>query len=202
LDIPDEVVIAGSLDAALQVLGSKEFAETLEDTFIIGGGSIYKEAVEKPECEKIFLTTIHQDYECDVFFPNIYKQGFSKPADPVESHETKGVQFDMNVLTRSGMGQASPAAPITSAAPVTVTADVVCAMHSCTYSCMHAQSHTHARAHAHDTVTLTYTYMHTLSHGKSHSLTRLREFSSCKGSPTHPRAFNSRRGTRSASTWS
>jgi len=40
--------------------------------FIIGGYSLYKEALSPPcvsGCGQVYLTRIHSDFECDVFFP-------------------------------------------------------------------------------------------------------------------------------------
>ena len=40
-----------------------------EEVFIIGGGEIYKQAMEI--ADKIYLTKIHQDFEGDTMFPEI-----------------------------------------------------------------------------------------------------------------------------------
>lgn len=37
--------------------------------FIIGGAEIYASALQKPECERILLTRVTGEYECDTFFP-------------------------------------------------------------------------------------------------------------------------------------
>lgn len=38
-----------------------------EDVFIIGGGEIYKEALQM--CDRIYLTKIHANFEGDTYFP-------------------------------------------------------------------------------------------------------------------------------------
>jgi dihydrofolate reductase len=40
-----------------------------EENFIIGGGSIYKQFL--PLADKLYITRVHQDFEGDVFFPEI-----------------------------------------------------------------------------------------------------------------------------------
>jgi len=39
--------------------------------FIIGGSLLYKEAIDHPNLDGLFLTLIHGSYKSDVFFPNI-----------------------------------------------------------------------------------------------------------------------------------
>lgn len=43
--------------------------EELQDAFVIGGASIYKQLL--PLCDEIYLTHIYTDINPDVFFPNI-----------------------------------------------------------------------------------------------------------------------------------
>jgi dihydrofolate reductase len=40
-----------------------------EESFIIGGGSIYRQFL--PYCNKLYLTLVHKDYDADTFFPEI-----------------------------------------------------------------------------------------------------------------------------------
>jgi hypothetical protein len=59
--------------------------------FVIGGGQIYKEALELPECDKIYRTLVHGNFDCDTFFPSIpaaceltsLQRGVSVPASTV-----------------------------------------------------------------------------------------------------------------------
>lgn len=44
----------------------------IRDVFVIGGESIYKQAIEHPYCKHIYVTNIQQkETECDTFFPKI-----------------------------------------------------------------------------------------------------------------------------------
>ena len=51
---------------------------TVENIFIIGGASVYRQAIEKDIADGIYLTRIHEEYECDTFFPEIPEQ-FGEP---------------------------------------------------------------------------------------------------------------------------
>ena len=54
------------------------------EIFIIGGGQIFKEALEKGMVDKLYLTKVKGDYGADTFFPE-YEKEFPK----VISSETK-----------------------------------------------------------------------------------------------------------------
>ncbi len=45
-----------------------------EEIFIIGGGQIFKEALEKNLVDKLYLTLVQGDYHADTFFPEYKKQ--------------------------------------------------------------------------------------------------------------------------------
>lgn len=58
------VKVVGSLKEALQI--AKQ--EITGEIFIIGGGEIYKEAIKI--ADKIYLTLVEGDFNCDTFFPD------------------------------------------------------------------------------------------------------------------------------------
>lgn len=53
---------------AVKTLQSCDF-KNIETIWVIGGYSIYKEALDNHLCDKLFLTKIQRNFECDVFFP-------------------------------------------------------------------------------------------------------------------------------------
>lgn len=61
-------LVANSLEEAI------ELAKDQEKVFIIGGAQIYKEAIEKDLVDRLDITKVHQDFEADVFFPEIDTQ--------------------------------------------------------------------------------------------------------------------------------
>ncbi|KAF0408603.1 dihydrofolate reductase [Gigaspora margarita] len=64
----DMYVIHSSLDEAVANLVGKP---TIARIFIIGGGYVYKEAIESPLCEYILITKVYKNFNCDTFFPKI-----------------------------------------------------------------------------------------------------------------------------------
>jgi len=66
LSLPDSVLIAGSLDAAKELLT----ARGVRHVFVIGGESIYKQALQVPEwSQRIYYTHIEKEFKCDRYFP-------------------------------------------------------------------------------------------------------------------------------------
>ena len=60
-------VVVNSVEEALRVAKSNEENEA----FIIGGGQIYKLAVDAGLVDKIYLTKIHHSFDGDTFFPEL-----------------------------------------------------------------------------------------------------------------------------------
>lgn len=60
---PDGCIVVSSLEEAIATTNPNE------ENFIIGGGSIYREAMGL--ADKLYLTKIHNSYEGDTFFPEI-----------------------------------------------------------------------------------------------------------------------------------
>lgn len=67
LDLPSGVLNFTSLDEALNVL----YKQTIGKIFIIGGGSLYDEAIQHPDCRNLYLTEIKANFDCDTYFPEI-----------------------------------------------------------------------------------------------------------------------------------
>ena len=65
-----EVKIASSL--AEGVKQAKQSPGS-EETFIFGGGEIFKEALEKDIVDKLYLTKVEGDFQADTFFPDYSK---------------------------------------------------------------------------------------------------------------------------------
>lgn len=50
----------------------KEYIESKEENFVIGGATIYK--LLMPYASKLYLTLIHEEFEGDVYFPEIKEE--------------------------------------------------------------------------------------------------------------------------------
>lgn len=68
VELPEGTLLAHSLDEALE-LAQKHGAD--RKTFVIGGATLYAEAIKHSNCEKLILTEIEGTADCDVFFPTI-----------------------------------------------------------------------------------------------------------------------------------
>ena len=73
----------------------KKYAQSEEEVFVIGGGSIYEKLL--PYANKIFLTKVHSSFKADVFFPEL-EAGKWKIA--AEEHHEKGEknEFDFSFI--------------------------------------------------------------------------------------------------------
>lgn len=60
---PEDTVVVHSLDKAI------EMSKGDDQPFIIGGGEIYKQAIDR--ADRIELTRVHETFEADTFFPEI-----------------------------------------------------------------------------------------------------------------------------------
>ncbi|HET6610508.1 MAG TPA: dihydrofolate reductase [Kofleriaceae bacterium] len=63
--LPEGVVRAGGLDEAVAA------ARTAAAVFVVGGGQIYRAAIDDDRCAALWLTRIAGDFGCDVWFPPI-----------------------------------------------------------------------------------------------------------------------------------
>jgi len=68
LPVPKGVFLSDSLDQALGLAEKK--CNTQGAIFVIGGAQIFKQAIQHPACEKIYMTHVLGDYHCDTFFPD------------------------------------------------------------------------------------------------------------------------------------
>ena len=96
-----DVSVHGSLESALEMLASPGYNDTIETVFVIGGGQVYKEALESPLCDAVHLTAIESDLECDTFFPAIDGSKFRVwSSSPVRRE--KETEYTFLCYSRSG----------------------------------------------------------------------------------------------------
>lgn len=55
---------------------SPDYSGWDDNIFIIGGASLYEEALKKLVVDRIYLTVINQNYEGDVFFPQFNQEDY------------------------------------------------------------------------------------------------------------------------------
>lgn len=78
-EVPD-VFWVDSLESAIDLAKNKEGNDEI---FIIGGGQIFEEALEKDLVERLYLTIIEGDYGADTFFPDYVNAGFKVEKEEV-----------------------------------------------------------------------------------------------------------------------
>ena len=66
-----DIILAKSLQDALDKLGEIDTVGdvVVNDVFVIGGASVYQDALCHPMCTTAHVTWIHGNYDCDTFFP-------------------------------------------------------------------------------------------------------------------------------------
>jgi len=95
---PEDVLVASSVASAVEVLQTRG---DVGEMFVIGGHSAYQEALSLPNCDRIFLTRIGKDFECDTFFPTFNEADFHV-AHVSATKSQKNVPFDFIVYERDG----------------------------------------------------------------------------------------------------
>ena len=78
-EAPPGALLAGSLKEALCLAQDDS---SVENVLIIGGASVYQEAVQGDWPCRIYLTRIQQEFVCDTFFPQFDTEVFKKIQNP------------------------------------------------------------------------------------------------------------------------
>ena len=100
-DSPD-VLVCRSFTEAVQLVDS--LSDKLESCWVIGGSSVYEEAMRNLRLEKLYITRILKDFECDTFLPEINLDKWKLTQDKdvsTEVQEEAGVQFQYEIYQRN-----------------------------------------------------------------------------------------------------
>ncbi|XP_028852784.1 dihydrofolate reductase [Denticeps clupeoides] len=93
--------LASDFSAALRLLDTSELANELDQVWVIGGSSLYKETMESPGHRRLFVTRILQQFDSDTFLPDIDLDKYSLlagfPGVPQGLQEENGVQYRFEV---------------------------------------------------------------------------------------------------------
>jgi dihydrofolate reductase len=92
LSIPN-VEVVHSLEEAISLCKAEN------EAFVIGGAEIYRQALQFTN--RIYLTTVHQDYDADTFFPEL-KENEWKEVEKIdhEADEKNKVAYTFSTLER------------------------------------------------------------------------------------------------------
>ena len=103
-------LVANSLDAALQQLASMPIAHV----FVIGGGSVYAEAMTHPRCAGVHLTLLHaDDIPCDTHLTPIDPTRFrlwgaTSPRCETDRASGRRLRYEVQVWTPCGNAPVLP----------------------------------------------------------------------------------------------
>mmetsp|Transcript_34498 Transcript_34498/g.104081 ORF Transcript_34498/g.104081 Transcript_34498/m.104081 type:complete len:189 (-) Transcript_34498:79-645(-) len=95
--VPPEVKVVGDLPAALAIAAA---TNDISKVFVIGGATVYSQALELAECAQIYLTVVKHDFECDTAMPPVDPAQFA--VDPAFTKEvTEGdVTYEYRLYNR------------------------------------------------------------------------------------------------------
>ncbi len=83
--------VVGSVDEAIEIAKNEQGSDEI---FIIGGGQIYQQAMEKGIVDRLYLTLVEGDFGADTFFPE-YSQ-FSKV---ISEEDREDAEYKYKFLT-------------------------------------------------------------------------------------------------------
>ncbi|KAM9254155.1 dihydrofolate reductase [Dugong dugon] len=97
--------LAKSLDDALKLIEQPELENKVDMVWIVGGSSVYKDAMNHPGHLRLFVTRIMQEFESDTFFPEIdfkkYKLLPEYPGILSDVQEEKGIKYKFEVYEKN-----------------------------------------------------------------------------------------------------
>lgn len=99
LEVPDGVIAARSLDAALAATAAPD----IETTFVVGGAGLFQEALVDARLRYVYLTRIAGRFGCDVTMPDLDARGFVRDAtwEGEAIGEDNGVRYRIERLRRA-----------------------------------------------------------------------------------------------------
>jgi dihydrofolate reductase len=94
LTVPDGVVAATSLDAALSVTD-------VETIFVVGGAGLFQEALVDARLRYVYLTRVEGRFDCDIKMPDLDARGFFRDAtwEGEAIGEDNGVRYRIERLS-------------------------------------------------------------------------------------------------------
>ena len=98
----EDVFVCHNYEEALSRVD--DMKDKIESCWIIGGTSVYQEAMNHQRLDKLYITRILKDYDCDTFFPAVDTDRWSLTSDkmvPGDVQTEDGVQFKYEVYEQS-----------------------------------------------------------------------------------------------------
>uniref|UniRef100_A0A1J3H9U5 Bifunctional dihydrofolate reductase-thymidylate synthase n=1 Tax=Noccaea caerulescens TaxID=107243 RepID=A0A1J3H9U5_NOCCA len=95
----ENVVTCSSIDSALDLLAAPPYHLSIEKLFVIGGGDVLRESLNKPSCEAIHLTEIDTSLDCDTFIPAVDTSAYQPWCSSLPISEN-GLRFSFTTYVR------------------------------------------------------------------------------------------------------
>ena len=71
--VPQNVFKAKNFLDIFEITKKEPIGDVIENIFVIGGEQIFREAMKRSECQKLYVTHILHSFSCDTFFPPFQK---------------------------------------------------------------------------------------------------------------------------------
>ncbi|XP_031426138.1 dihydrofolate reductase [Clupea harengus] len=98
---PGAHYLASDFSEALCLLDTEDLAKEVDQVWIIGGSSLYRETMENSGKRRLFVTRILQQFDSDTFIPNIDMSKYNLlsefPGVPEGLQEENGVKYRFEV---------------------------------------------------------------------------------------------------------
>lgn len=92
--------LAHNFDDALNIATTSDQKDKIESVFIIGGASVYQQAIHHPECQKLYITRVDGIFDCDTFFPHFDDQ--FKLIETSSNYTENAISFRFETYERIG----------------------------------------------------------------------------------------------------
>lgn len=100
----ENVHVCENFNAALEFIKK---SENIGNVFVIGGSEIFETAIKSDLCYRIYLTEIHKNFTCDVFFPEFDDVNTFRLIAVQHLHDND-VQYTIKCYTRNSPPLSSP----------------------------------------------------------------------------------------------
>ncbi|XP_023347882.1 dihydrofolate reductase, partial [Eurytemora carolleeae] len=99
--VEEGVYVCPDFPSALDLLNTK-LREEIEICWVIGGSSVYQEALKSPELSRLYITRIKKDFDCDAFFPELEADWIKQSDSESNSiqQEEDGIKYEYEVYER------------------------------------------------------------------------------------------------------
>ena len=100
--MPEDSFLCDSLTSALGLLSS--MTDSVEKVFVIGGSSVYEEALAHELCDTVYVTRVKESFSCDTHFPPLDQSVYLLESSSKTMKEGD-VEYDFATFTRVKSGK-------------------------------------------------------------------------------------------------